>query len=65
MTSIIGGVSHGTMVMNLPANAGDTGDSVSVCWLEKSPGGGNGSPLQSVFLSGKSHGHRSLADYSP
>ena len=34
------------MVKNLPANAGDTGDSSSVPGLERSPGGGNGSPLQ-------------------
>ena len=32
--------------------------------LGKSPGGGNGKPLQS-FLPEKSHGQRSLADYSP
>ena len=59
------GFPGGTMVMNPPANAGDTGDSGSACGLEKHPGGGNGNPLQLVSLSGKSHGQRSLAGYSP
>ena len=49
------------MVKNLPANAGDMG---SIPGLERSPGGGNGNPLP-VFLPGKSHGQRSLVDYSP
>ena len=31
----------------------------------RSPGEGNGNPLQCVFLPGKSHGQRSLAGYSP
>ena len=30
-----------------------------------SPGEGNGNPLQYSFLPGKSHGQRSLVDYSP
>ena len=34
------------MVENLPANARDTGDAVSVLRLGRSPGGGNGNPLQ-------------------
>ena len=34
------------MVRNLPANAGDTGDAGSIPGLERSPGGGNGNPLQ-------------------
>ena len=34
------------MVKNLPANAGDTGDIGSIPGLERSPGGGNGNPLQ-------------------
>ena len=37
---------EGTVVKNLPANAGDTGDSGSVSGLGRSCGGGNGSPLQ-------------------
>ena len=42
--------------MNLPANAGDM---VSVPGSGRSPGGGNGNPLQFSCL-GKSHGQRSL-----
>ena len=38
------------MVKNLPDNAGDVG---SIPGLGRSPGGGNGSPLQ-VFLPGNS-----------
>ena len=33
----------GSVVKNLPANAGDAG---SIPGLERSPGGGNGNPLQ-------------------
>ena len=40
------GFSCGSVVKNLPANAGDTGDKGSVSWLGRSPGGGNGNPLQ-------------------
>ena len=36
-------VNSDTMVKNLPANAGDTG---STPGLGRSPGGGNGNPLQ-------------------
>ena len=35
-------------------NAGDTGDSGLIPGLGRSPGGGNGTPFPSVFLSGKS-----------
>ena len=31
----------------------------------RSPEEGNGSPLQSVFLPGKSHGQKGLEGYSP
>ena len=34
------------MVKNLPANAGDTRDMGSIPELGRSPGGGNGNPLQ-------------------
>ena len=34
------------MVKNLPANAGDTGDMGSIPWSERSPGEGDGNPLQ-------------------
>jgi len=32
--------------MNLPANAGDTGNAGGNLGSERSPGGGNGNPLQ-------------------
>ena len=38
------------MLNNLPANAGDTGDVGSVPGLGRSPGGGNGNPLQYCCL---------------
>ena len=57
------------MVKNLPANAGDMG---SIPGLEISSKEGNDNPFQYsfffsilVFLSGKSHGQRSLEGYSP
>ena len=34
------------MVKNLPANAGDSRDLGSICGSGRSPGGGNGNPLQ-------------------
>ena len=34
------------MVKNLPVNAGNTGDSGFICVSGRSPGGGNGNPLQ-------------------
>ena len=36
----------GSMVKNPPANAGDTGDACSIPGWGRSPGGGNGNPLQ-------------------
>ena len=38
------------MVTNLPANAGDTKDTGSIPGLGRSPGGGNGNPLQHSCL---------------
>ena len=49
------------MVKNPPANAGDVGQ---ITGLQRSPGEGNGNPLQ-YFLPGKSHGQRRLVGYSP
>ena len=52
---------------NPPANAGDTRDTRDtglIPGLGRSPGEGNGNPTP-VFLSGKSHGQRSLSGYSP
>ena len=43
------------MVKNLPASAGDAGDPGSIPGSERSPGGGNGTP---VFLPRESHGQR-------
>ena len=40
------GFPGGSVVKNLPASAGATGDAVAVPWLGRSPGGGNGNPLQ-------------------
>ena len=34
------------MIKNLPVNAGDAGDRVSIPGLGRSPGGGNDNPLQ-------------------
>ena len=36
------------MVKNLPANAGDVGDAGSIPGSGRSPGGGNGNPLQNL-----------------
>ena len=36
--------------MNLPANAGDTGDMGLIPDLGRPPGGGNGNPLQYSYL---------------
>ena len=53
------GFPGGSVVKNPPANAGDVG---LTSGSGRSPGEGNGNPLQ-VFLPGKSHGQRSLAGY--
>ena len=52
------------MVNNPSANAGDIRDTSLIPRLGRSPGGGHGKPSP-VFLSGKSHGQRSLVGYSP
>ena len=38
------------LVKNLPANARDAGNKVQILQLGKSPGGGNGNPLQNSCL---------------
>ena len=53
-----------SVVKNLPANAGDTGDTGSIPGLGRSPGEWNGNQLQYCCLI-KFHGQRSLASYSP
>ena len=42
----IWGFPGGLVIKNLPANAGDTEDVGSIPGLGRSPGGGNGNPLQ-------------------
>ena len=51
----------GSVIKNPPANAGDMS---SVPGLGRSPGEGNGNPLQYSWL-GNPNGQRSLAGYSP
>ena len=51
------------VVRNPPANAGDTRDVGSIPGLRRSPGEGNGNPLQYSFLG--NHGQRSLVGYRP
>ena len=46
-------------------SACNVGDPGSIPWLGRSPGEGNGNPLQSVFLPGEFHGQRSLVGYIP
>ena len=53
------------VVKNPSANTGDKRDTGSIPGLGRSPGEGNGSPLQYYFSPGKTHGQRSLAGYSP
>ena len=48
----------------LPINAGDIRDRGSILGLGKSPGGGNGNPLQYSCLENP-YEQRSLAGYSP
>ena len=52
------------MVKNLPASAGDARDLGSDPSVGKSPWSRKWQPT-SVFLPGKSHGHKSLAGSSP
>ena len=40
------GFPGGSVVKNLPTNVGDTGDADSIPMSGRSPGGGNGNPLQ-------------------
>ena len=52
------------MVKNLPTNAGDPRDMASIPGSGRSPGVGNGNPLQYSCLKNP-HGQRNLAGYSP
>ena len=49
-TSINKGFPGGVVVKNPPANAGGVRDVNSIPGLERSPGGGNGNPLQYSYL---------------
>ena len=53
------------MVKNPPTNAGDISDMGSNPGLGRSPGIGNGNPLQYSCLENSTHGQRSLEGYSP
>ena len=55
------GFPGGSAVKTPPANAGDTG---SIAGSGRSPGEGNGNAPTPVYLSGKSHGQRSVVGYS-
>ena len=54
----------GSEVKNSPVNAGDAGDLGSIPGSGKSPGEGNGNPLQYSSLENP-HGQKSLVGYSP
>ena len=50
------GSASGSVVKNLPANAGDTGDWGSIPGSGRSPGGGHGNPLQHPCLENATDG---------
>ena len=58
------GFASGSVVKNLPAKAGNTGDASSVLRSGRSSGERDGYPTP-VFLPGESHGQRSLEGYGP
>ena len=58
------GLPRCTVVKNPPKNSEDIEDTSSIPGSGRSPREGNGSPHQYSCLE-KSHGHRSLAGYSP
>ena len=53
------------MVKNFSVNAGDTRNAGSTAELTRSPGEGNGNPLQHSCLGNPMDRERSLAGYSP
>ena len=59
------GFPGGTVVKNLPASAGDAGDVGSIPGLVRKVLWRRKWQPTPVFLPGKSHGQRSLVDYSP
>ena len=56
------GFPYGSVVNNPPSNGGDRRDLSWIPGSGRSPGVGNGNPLQ---YSGKPHGQRSLGGYNP
>ena len=58
------GFPGGLVVKNLSANTGDARDTGSMPGSGRSPGEGNGNPLQYSCLENP-HGQRSLAGYGP
>ena len=62
--SVIPPIPRCTVVKNLSAKAGVARDAVSFPGLGRSPGEGNGNPLQNSCL-GNSKDRRSLVGYSP
>ena len=63
LPSLYGDFPGGTAVKNPPAKAGDTRDAGSFPGSERSPGVGNGNPLQYSWLENSMDG--SLAVYTP
>ena len=61
ISNLFMGFPGGTVVKNLPANAGDEG---LIPGSGRSPGEGNGNPVQYSALENP-RGQRSLAGYSP
>ena len=61
--SALNGLPGGSVVKNSLASAGDARDMGSTPGSGRSPGEGNGNPLQ-LFLPGKPHRQRSLVGYS-
>ena len=53
--NVILGIPGGTVVKNLPAKAGDPRDVGSILGSERSPGVGNGNPLQYSCLRNPMH----------
>ena len=60
----VGGFPDGSVVKNPPDNAGDTGEQGFIHESGRSPGIGNGNPLQYSCL-GKSTSKGNLVGYSP
>ena len=63
-SSLSFGFPGGSVIKNLPANAGDTGDMCPIPGSGRSPGGEKWLPAP-VFLPGESHEQRSLVGYKP